>query len=159
ELLAREKEFTRARDALSQARRDLPWERVEKSYVFDGPQGKVTFADLFAGRSQLVVYHFMYGPDWEQGCKSCSFWADNFERAVIHPAQRDVTMIAISRAPLAKLEAMKKRLGWTFPWVSAGEGDFTYDYGVSFRPADAAKGTLAYNYAPSQTTMTDLPGI
>src|SRR5262249_13347304 len=113
-LLAKEKEFTQAREALAEARRALPWERVDKRYVFDGPRGEESFEDLFEGRSQLVVYHFMFGPDAKVGCKSCSFWADNFERNVIHLAHRDVTMVAISRAPLEKLLAFQKRLGWSF---------------------------------------------
>jgi predicted dithiol-disulfide oxidoreductase (DUF899 family) len=156
ELLAKEKEFSRAREALAESRRALPWERVEKTYVFDGPDGQETLAELFAGRSQLVVYHFMFGPDAEAGCKSCSFWADNFERSVLHLAHNDVTMIAISRGPLPKLEAYKKRLGWSFKWVSSGRTDFNFDYGVSFEPND--KDAL-YNYAPRKYGSTELPGI
>jgi predicted dithiol-disulfide oxidoreductase (DUF899 family) len=155
-LLDREKEFTRARDALSDARRALPWERVEKTYVFDGPAGEETLADLFAGRSQLVVYHFMFAPDWDAGCKSCSFWADNFERSVIHLAHRDVTMVAISRAPRSKLDAYKERLGWSFKWVSSGRTDFNFDYQVSFDPKDR---DAVYNYRPKTHGLTDLPGI
>jgi predicted dithiol-disulfide oxidoreductase (DUF899 family) len=160
ELLAREKEFTRLRDALSQARRELPWERVAKDYVFDGPRGKARFADLFAGRSQLAVYHFMFAPDWEAGCKSCSFWADNFERNAVHLAARDVTMAAVSRAPMAKIEAFKKRMGWSFDWYSSGGNDFNYDYHVSFTPEEAAKGEGYYNYGRHRHgAATDLPGI
>src|SRR5262245_1918384 len=158
-LLAKEKEFTRARDRLSQQRRDLPWERVDKPYVFDGPDGKETLPQLFAGRSQLVVYHFMFAPEQETPCKSCSFWADNFERNVVHLANRDVTMIAVSRAPLAKLEAFKRRMGWTFKWVSSGGGDFNEDYQVSFGPEARARGETVYNYRPLKTSMSDLPGI
>ena len=158
-LLAKEKEFTRLRDELSRQRRDLPWERVEKDYVFDGPGGRQSLADLFDGRSQLVVYHFMYGPDWENPCKSCSFWADNFNGIIAHLNQRDVTLVAISRAPLAKLQAFAKRLGWSFKWVSAGDGDFNYDFNVSFRPQDLAAGPITHNYAPRKTTMSDLAGI
>ena len=158
-LLAEEKKFTRLRDKLSRRRRDLPWERVEKNYIFDGPNGKETLADLFADRSQLVVYHFMFAPDWDGGCKSCSFWADNFNGIVTHLNQRDVTFVAISRAPLAKLQPFQQRLGWSFKWLSAGEGDFNYDYMVSFRPEDVAKGGALYNYAPTKTKMSDLPGI
>jgi predicted dithiol-disulfide oxidoreductase (DUF899 family) len=154
-LLAREKELTRARDALSEARRALPWERVEKAYVFDGPDGEVTLAELFAGRSQLVVYHFMFAPEWETGCKSCSFWADNFERNVLHLAHRDATMVAISRAPVARLLAFQKRLGWTFRWVSSGRSDFNFDYRVSFEPGKPA----TYNFAPRTYGPSDLPGI
>jgi predicted dithiol-disulfide oxidoreductase (DUF899 family) len=156
-LLEKEKAFTRERDQLSRERRELPWEKVEKSYVFETSKGRESLADLFAGRSQLVVYHFMFAPDWDGGCKSCSFWADNFNGIVTHLAQRDVTMVAISRAPLAKLEAFKKRLGWTFKWASSGNGDFNYDYHVSFRPDAAEQAT--YNYVNNDGSMSDLPGI
>jgi predicted dithiol-disulfide oxidoreductase (DUF899 family) len=157
-LLAKEKEFTRARDRLSQERRDLPWVRVDKPYVFDGPDGKVTLGSLFAGRSQLIVYHFMFAPDWEEGCKSCSFWADNFERGVVHLAARDVTLVAVSRAPLSKLEAFKRRMGWTFTWVSSAGNDFNFDYHVSFTPQDLAQETT-YNYYTAKRSMAELPGI
>jgi predicted dithiol-disulfide oxidoreductase (DUF899 family) len=156
ELLAREKEFTRARDALSQARRDLPWEQVTKDYAFDGPDGRETLAQLFAGRSQLVVYHFMFAPEQETPCKSCSFWADNLDGIVVHLAQRDVTLLAISRAPFAKLDAFRRRMGWHFKWVSSGGNDFNYDLGVSFAP-DAQD--AVYNYRPKTNSMADLPGI
>src|SRR6202140_1929622 len=126
--MAHEKEYTRARDRLSEERRALPWVKVEKAYVFDGRSGQVTLADLFKGRSQLVVQHFMFAPDWNEGCKSCSFWADRFERMVPHLAARDTTLIGISRAPLQKLDAFKKRMGWTFDWSSSSECDFNYDY-------------------------------
>ncbi|HYM30487.1 MAG TPA: DUF899 domain-containing protein [Candidatus Cybelea sp.] len=160
QLLAKEKEFTKLRDQLSEARRNLPWERVDKHYVFDGPKGKETLADLFDGRSQLVVYHFMFGPDWEVGCKSCSFWADNFERNVVHLKARDVTTIAISRAPIEKLTAFQKRLGWTFKWVSSLNNDFNFDYHVSFTPEELAKGEGYYNYALSKGFQGDeRPGI
>jgi predicted dithiol-disulfide oxidoreductase (DUF899 family) len=159
ELLREEKEFTRLRDRLSQKRRDLPWVRVDKSYVFEGPGGKETLPQLFGGRSQLVVYHFMYGPDSESPCKSCSFWADNFERNVIHLAHRDVTMIAVSRAPLAQLEAFKRRMGWTFKWVSSAANDFNFDYQASFTPDDRAKGEGYYNYAMQKNSMAERPGI
>jgi len=155
-LLAPEKEFTKARDELSRARRELPWERVEKSYSFEGAQGRESLSDLFAGKSQLIVYHFMFAPDWEAGCKSCSFWADNFNEVTPHLKQRDTSFVVVSRAPLAKLEAFKKRLGWHFKWVSSGESDFNYDYGVSMRPGN---GKVVYNYAPIETSMTDLPGF
>jgi predicted dithiol-disulfide oxidoreductase (DUF899 family) len=163
-MLEKEKAFTRARDELSAARRQLPWERVEKSYIFDGPSGPESLSDLFAGRSQLVVYHFMFGPDAERGCKSCSFWADNFNGAVPHLAARDVTLIAVSRAPLAKLDALKKRLGWSFKWVSSGNTDFNFDLGVSFRDADRQAGAAVYNYAPLaqgpfKNAPNDLHGI
>ncbi|MBI4275411.1 MAG: DUF899 domain-containing protein [Rhizobiales bacterium] len=159
QLLAREKEFTRLRDQLSRQRRDLPWERIEKNYVFDGPNGKETLAQLFDGRSQLVVYHYMFDPNWDEPCKSCSFWADNFERSVVHLQQRDVTLIAVSRAPLAKLEAFKRRMGWTFKWVSSGSTDFNFDYHVSFNPDDAARASATYNYVGKTSAMAELPGI
>lgn len=145
-LLAREKEFTRLRDELSQARRELPWERVEKSYVFETPDGPRTLADLFDGRSQLVVYHFMFAPEADQGCPHCSFWADSFNPVIVHLNQRDVTMIAVSRAPVAKLEAFRKRMGWSFTWVSADEGDFNYDFGAAFRPEEVQARSGFYNY-------------
>jgi len=143
-LLAKEKEFTRLRDELSEERRALPWERVEKEYVFDTPHGKRTLAELFEGRSQLVVYHFMFGPDDDAGCKSCSFWADNFNPNVVHMNARDVSFVAISRAPLAKLLPYKERMAWSFTWVSSAENDFNFDYGVSFAPEDQA--SPVYNY-------------
>jgi predicted dithiol-disulfide oxidoreductase (DUF899 family) len=158
-LLLEEKEFTRLRDQLSQRRRDLPWVRVDKQYVFEGPDGKESLAELFGGRSQLVVYHFMFGPDWEAPCKSCSFWADNFERNVVHLAHRDVTLIAVSSAPLQRLEPFKRRMGWTFKWVSSAGGDFNYDYQVSFTADDLAKGEAYYNYAMQKNTVSELPGI
>src|SRR5690242_13711058 len=132
ELLKKEKEFTRLRDELSRKRRELPWEKVEKQYVFDGLQGKETLAELFDGRSQLIVYHFMLGPGWEEGCPSCSYLADHFDGANIHLAQRDVTFVAISRAPLAEIEAFKRRMGWHFPWASSFANDFNFDFHVSF---------------------------
>jgi predicted dithiol-disulfide oxidoreductase (DUF899 family) len=159
ELLAREKAFTKARDELSQARRALPWERVEKNYAFEGPDGRESLADLFAGKSQLIVYHFMFAPEWEAGCKSCSFWADNFNGVAEHLRQRDTQLVAISRAPLEKLAAFKKRMGWDFKWVSSGDTDFNYDYGVSIRQAGPTKAKAVYNYAPLETSMTDLPGF
>jgi predicted dithiol-disulfide oxidoreductase (DUF899 family) len=158
-LLAREKEFQRLRDELSRERRELPWERVEKRYVFDGPGGPESLADLFGGRSQLVVYHFMFAPDWEAGCKSCSFWADNYNGVVAHLNQRDVSLAAISRAPLSKLQAFASRMGWSFKWVSSANTDFNYDYHVSFRPEEVARGTTEYNYVPYDKAMTDLPGF
>jgi predicted dithiol-disulfide oxidoreductase (DUF899 family) len=158
-LLAREKEFTRLRDELSRERRALPWERVAKPYVFQSAAGKETLADLFGGRSQLVVYHFMFGPDWEAGCKSCSFWADNFNGIVTHLAQRDVTLVAVSRAPLEKLQAFARRLGWTFKWVSSFGGDFNYDYHVSVTAEDLASGEVDYNYTRQKMSISELPGI
>lgn len=155
-LLAKEKAFNETRDALSRARRELPWVRIEKPYVFDGPNGAHTLGELFAGRSQLVVYHFMFAPEWDAGCKSCTFWADNFERNVVHLAHRDVTLVAVSRAPIAKLAAYRKRLGWTFDWYSSGQTDFNYDFAASFDPKDE---NATYNYRPKTSGATDLPGI
>ena len=157
ELLKKEKEFTRLRDRLSQQRRDLPWAKVEKEYIFDSPKGKETLADLFEERSQLVVYHFMFAPDWDEGCPHCSFWADNFNGIGVHLNHRDVTMVAISRAPLAKLEAFKKRMGWSFKWVSSGNSDFNYDYHVSFTSEDLKK-EVYYNYDRFKTDMSDREG-
>ena len=156
--LAREKELTRARDRLAAERRDLPWVKLEKNYVFDGPDGKQTLADLFGGRSQLIVNHFMLGPGWKEGCIGCSFGADNVEGALQHLAQRDVAYVAVSRAPLAEIEAYRKRMGWTFKWVSSFASDFNYDFHVSFRPEDTARGKVEYNYDLIETTMDELPG-
>jgi predicted dithiol-disulfide oxidoreductase (DUF899 family) len=158
-LLAQEKAFTRERDALSRARRELPWERVEKAYGFDGPEGEETLADLFAGRSQLIVYHFMLGPGWPEGCQSCSFLADHFNPAVVHLAHRDVTMIAVSRAPLAEIEAFRDRMGWSFTWVSSFENDFNRDYHVSFTEDELAEGEVTYNYAKTAFPVTEAPGL
>ena len=157
--LAHEKEYTRARDRLSEERRALPWVKVDKSYVFDGPNGKQTLGDLFGGRSQLVVQHFMFAPDWNEGCKSCSFWADGFERMVPHLAARDTTMIAVSRAPVAKLEAFKKRMGWSFDWVSSGDNDFNGDYGVTFTKQQIDAGKPMYNFGTTPFYGEELPGI
>ena len=144
--LAKEKELTRLRDELSRERRDLPWERVEKSYVFEGPTGKVTFDDLFAGKSQLVVYHLMFAPEAEAACRGCSFWADNFNGTIPHLEQRNVSFVAVSRAPVAKLQAFANRMGWTFKWVSSGGSEFNFDYHVSFTPEEMAAKKAMYNY-------------
>jgi predicted dithiol-disulfide oxidoreductase (DUF899 family) len=144
--LAKEKDFTRLRDELSRQRRELPWVRVEKRYVFDGSGGKETLADLFGGRSQLIVYHFMFGPGWEQGCPSCSFLSDHIDGVLVHLAHRDVALVAVSRAPLSQIEAFKKRMGWRFKWVSSSGSDFNYDYHVSFTKEEMAKGKVYYNY-------------
>jgi predicted dithiol-disulfide oxidoreductase (DUF899 family) len=159
EFLAKEKEFTRLRDELSRQRRDLPWERVEKDYVFEGPSGTMRFGDLFAGRSQLVIYHLMFDPSWQAACKSCSFWADNFNGVDIHLAHRDVTLAAISRAPLRQIEAFKRRMGWSFPWVSSSGTDFNYDYQASFTPEERATGEIYYNYGMSKPFSSDGPGV
>ena len=159
ELLAREKQFTHERDRLSAARRDLPWVRVTENYVFERARGKATLPELFDGRSQLVVYHFMFGPDWKAGCKSCSFWADNFNGIVEHLKHRDVTLMAISRAPLAKLTAFAERLGWTFEWASSLDNTFNHDFGVSFTPDELAGGKVSYNYETQDARGPELPGI
>jgi predicted dithiol-disulfide oxidoreductase (DUF899 family) len=158
-LLVKEKEFTRLRDELSNARRALPWERVDKVYEFQTVDGIRDLGGLFEGRSQLVVYHFMLGPDWEAGCKSCSFWADNFDGIDIHLAHRDVTLLAISQAPLPRIEAYRRRMGWRFRWVSSFGSDFNFDYQVSFRPEQIATGTVLHNYQQRTTSMTELAGI
>jgi predicted dithiol-disulfide oxidoreductase (DUF899 family) len=157
--LEKEKAFTRARDELSAARRALPWEKVETSYLFDGADGKVSLGDLFRGRSQLIVYHFMFGPDWEAGCKSCSFWADNFERIVIHLNARDTNLVAVSRAPYPRLAAYHKRMGWTFEWVSSFGNSFNHDFAVSFTPEDLAKGAKNYNFGTQKFGIDEAPGI
>jgi predicted dithiol-disulfide oxidoreductase (DUF899 family) len=159
QLLVKEKEFTRLRDALSRERRTLPWVRVDKEYAFEGPNGRETLPALFEGRSQLVVYHFMFDPSWDAGCKSCSFWADNFERNVVHLQHRDVTLVAVSRAPLSQIEAFKKRFGWTFKWVSSNGSDFNFDYHVSFTKDEMAKGTVYYNYTMQEFGSEEAPGI
>ena len=157
-LLAKEKEFTRLRDELSRERRELPWEKVEKQYTFQGPKGKETLSDLFDGRSQLIVYHFMLGPGWKEGCPSCSFLADHFNPSVVHLAQRDVTFLAVSRAPLPEIEAFKKRMGWSFKWVSSSGSDFNFDYHVSFTKEQLAKGDAVYNFEKQNATGEELPG-
>ena len=153
-LLEREKELSRARDEVARERRALPWERVEKTYLFDTAEGKQTLGDLFEGRRQLVVYHFMFAPDAKEGCPHCSFWADSFDALGTHGAhlhQRDTTFVAISRAPLDKLEAFKRRLGWSFKWVSSDDGDFNYDFGVSFRPEERTAKAGVYNYRAGES--------
>jgi predicted dithiol-disulfide oxidoreductase (DUF899 family) len=158
-LLALEKEFTHQRDALSAERRNLPWVKVDKAYVFDGPKGKETLADLFGGRSQLIVYHFMFGPGWEQGCPSCSFLSDHIDGSAVHLAHRDVTLLAISRASLSQIEAFKKRMGWRFKWVSSYGNDFNFDYHVSFTKDEMAKGRVYYNYDMNEFPSDEGPGI
>ena len=159
ELLGKEKEFTRLRDELSRERRALPWERVEKEYVFEGPNGRETLGDLFADRGQLVVYHFMFSPDdaWDEACSSCSFWADTFDRIIIHLNARDVTMVAVSRAPLENIERYRARMGWSFKWLSSDDGDFNYDLGVSFRP-DMQKEPV-YNFGTTVPGRADREGV
>ena len=158
ELLAKEKEFTRLRDELSQQRRDMPWEKVEKNYVFQTVTGPKTLADLFGGRSQLIVYHFMFGPGWEQGCPSCSFIADSFDGSVIHLAQRDTTLLAVSRATLPEIDTFKKRMGWKFDWVSSNGSDFNYDFQVSVGNGEQPGSSVYYNYKLGQFPMEERPG-
>jgi predicted dithiol-disulfide oxidoreductase (DUF899 family) len=159
QLLAEEKEFTRLRDRLSERRRELPWERVEKNYVFDGPDGNETLADLFKERHQLIVQHFMFDPDWEAACKSCSFWADGYDGFTAHLEQRDLAFVAVSLAPLAKLEAFKRRMGWHFKWASSQGNDFNRDYQVSETPEEKAAGHSYYNYREGKSFGGERPGI
>ena len=156
--LAEEKAFSRARDALAQKRRELPWEKVEKKYNFDTPNGKQTLPDLFGSKSQLIIYHFMLGPDWEAGCQSCSLLADHFDGSVIHLAQRDVSFLVVSRAPLTQIEKFKARMGWRFPWVSSFGGDFNHDYQVSASPEEKAFGKALYNYEMTTFPSEERPG-
>ena len=156
--LNKEKELTRLRDELSAERRALPWVKVEKEYVFDTPAGKKTLADLFDGRSQLIVQHFMFGPDWDQGCVGCSFGADHADAACVHLEHHDVTYVAVARAPLAKLEAYRRRMGWRFDLVSSYGSDFNFDYHVSFTKDELAKGKVDYNYEMTDEGFDELPG-
>ena len=163
-----EKEFTRMRDRLSQARRDLPWERIDKDYVFEGPGGRVTLTDLFDGRGQLVIYHAMFNPalatpstTWTEdaACQACSFWVDNFVNVIVHLNQRDVTLIAASRAPYPKIAAYMRRMGWSFNWVSSGDSDFNFDYGVSFTPDELKEDGAFYNYTRQNPGLTEREGL
>ena len=156
--LSDEKELTRLRDRLSAERRSLPWVKVEKQYVFDGPEGTETLADLFDGRSQLIVDHFMFGPEWKEGCKSCSFHADHFDGMIPHLAARDVSIAVVSRAPLDRLQAFKQRMGWRFRWVSSYRNDFNRDYHVSFTEDEMATGAVYYNYEMRQFPSEEAPG-
>jgi predicted dithiol-disulfide oxidoreductase (DUF899 family) len=156
--LTKEKEFTRLRDELSRERRELPWEKVEKQYLFDGPNGKETLAGLFETRSQLIVYHFMFGPGWKEGCQSCSLLADHFDGAAVHLANRDVTLAVVSRATLPEIEAFKKRMAWRFKWVSSFGSDFNHDYQVSFTKDEMAGGKVYYNYKMREFPSEEAPG-
>jgi predicted dithiol-disulfide oxidoreductase (DUF899 family) len=158
-LLRKEKDFTRLRDRMTQQIRELPWVKVEKQYWFEGSQGRESLGDLFGKCSQLLVYHFMLGPEWDQGCKSCSFWADNFQAIPIHLAHRDVSFVSISRAPFAKIEQFRKRLGWSFKWVSSFGSDFNFDFNVSFKPEEIEAGKAIYNYAPTSEVADEMPGV
>jgi predicted dithiol-disulfide oxidoreductase (DUF899 family) len=159
ELLAKEKEFTRLRDELSRQRRELPWEKVEKGYVFEGAHGKLALADLFEGRSQLIIYHFMLGPGWKEGCPSCSYLSDSFDGVTIHLAHRDTSFAVVSRAPLAEIETFKKRMGWRFPWVSSFGSDFNYDYQVSQTADEHAGGEAYYTYTHQKFPSEERPGM
>src|SRR5579871_1037245 len=158
-LLAKEKEFSRLREELNRRRRDLPWEAVDKEYVFDGRDGRQSLVELFEGKSQLIVYHFMFDPDWDAGCPHCSFWADNFNPIIVHLNQRDVTMIAVSRAPYSKLAAYQKRMGWSFKWVSSGGTDFNFVYHVSFTPDEVRSKAGYYNFGITPPPNTEAAGI
>ncbi|HZQ14483.1 MAG TPA: DUF899 domain-containing protein [Pseudolabrys sp.] len=158
-LLAREKEFTKARDELSAARRGLPWVKVDKTYVFDGADGRQSLAELFAGRAQLIVYHFMFAPDWNAGCPHCSHWADNFNAVIVHLNHRDVTMVAVSRAPYEKLAAYRKRMGWSFKWLSSFGNDFNRDFGVAFTPEEVADKKAFYNYVLQDPRAPEREGV
>ncbi len=158
ELLRKEKEFTRLRDQLNAERSKLPWVKVEKNYVFDAPEGKVTFADLFGGRSQLIVKHFMLGPDWEEGCTGCSFGLDNTVGALVHLEHHDVAYAVVSRAPLPRIEAFRQRMGWQVKWVSSSGSDFNFDFHVSFTPEEIANGNAYYNYKFQDVGIDELPG-
>lgn len=159
ELLAKEKQLTRQKDAVSAERRKLPWVKIEKEYVFEGPDGKQTLADLFDGKSQLIVYHFMFGPDWAEGCPSCSFNMDHTDGALIHLAQRDVSFRAISRAPFAKIDVFRKRMGWRFKWLSSFGSDFNYDFHTSFTKEEMARGKVDYNYTLAEFPSEEAPGF
>ena len=158
-LLIKEKEFTVLRDKLNQQRRELPWKAVNKEYLFEGPNGKETLTELFDGRSQLIVYHFMFDPSWDAGCPHCSFWADNFDDIIVHLNQRDVTMIVASRAPYSKLAEYERRMGWDFKWVSSYDSDFNFDFDVSFTPEELDKKEAFYNYDLQDTNSPEREGV
>jgi predicted dithiol-disulfide oxidoreductase (DUF899 family) len=154
--LAKEKEFTRLREELAHDRRELPWVKVEKAYVFEAPEGKVTLGDLFDGKGQLIVQHFMFGPDWNEGCPSCSFWTDNFNGIDVHLAHRDTAFVLVSRGPIDRLEAYRKRMGWNLRWVSSLGNDFNFDFAVSFQPDETA---LKYNFNTIKPHGQENPGL
>ncbi len=157
-LLAKEKEFTKLRDAMTAQIRALPWRRIEKPYMFDAQGGKQNLTDLLGSKTQLAMYHFMLGPDWDEGCKSCSYWADGFQGIPIHLAHRDVSFVVVSRASLAQIERFKTRMGWDFPWVSSFGSDFNYDFGLSFTEKDEQSGQAFYNYAVGPYMADEMPG-
>jgi predicted dithiol-disulfide oxidoreductase (DUF899 family) len=158
-LLAREKQVTRLRDQISQERRELPWVKVTKNYIFEGPNGRESLADLFEGRSQLIVYHFMLGPGWEQGCKSCSYLTDHFDGANFHLPHKDVTFVLTSRAPYTEIAPFHKRMGWRIKWLSSNGNSFNFDYHVSFTPEEMEKGTVHYNYTEQDFPSEEAPGL
>jgi predicted dithiol-disulfide oxidoreductase (DUF899 family) len=158
DLLKQERELTHLRDRLAEQRRALPWVAVEKDYRFEGPDGEVSLADLFAGQSQLIVYHFMFGSDWDEGCPSCSFWADSFDGTGVHLAHRDVSLVCVSRAPYSKLAAYRARMGWSFSWFSSAGSDFNFDFHVSFTPEQQANGA-EYNFVEHEHVIDELHGV
>jgi predicted dithiol-disulfide oxidoreductase (DUF899 family) len=157
--LAKEKEFTHMRDQLNEERRKLPWVKLDKAYTLEGPKGQVTLADLFGGKSQLVVYHFMFGPEWGEGCAHCSFWSDSYEGNAVHLAQRDTAFVAVSRAPYKEIEPFKKRMGWTFNWLSSFGSDFNYDFYASFTEKEVEAGKAFFNFKESNPGVTDREGM
>lgn len=158
-LLAKEKKFSKLRDEMARQRRELPWVKIEKDYVFDGPDGKQKLADLFDGKSHLLVYHFMFGPGWGEGCPHCSFWADHFDSVNFHIGRRDTTFVVISHAPLKEIKPFKKRMGWKFKWLSSFGSDFNFDFNVSFTPEQLKNGTAIYNYAPLKFKIDEREGV
>jgi predicted dithiol-disulfide oxidoreductase (DUF899 family) len=158
-LLLKEKKFSKARDQLAKARRALPWVKVEKEYVFETAQGNRTLADLFEGKSQLIIYHFMFGPGWGEGCEHCSFWADHYDGVNLHLGQRDTTLVVVSRSPLVEIQPFKQRMGWRFNWVSSEKNDFNFDFQVSFTPEQVRSGKLFYNYATMKPEIDEREGV
>ncbi len=158
-LLVEEKKFSKRRDQLNRQRRKLPWVKIEKDYVFAGPDGKVTLADLFRGKSQLLLYHFMFGPGWGEGCPHCSFWADHYDSVNLHLGQRDTAFAVVSRAPWKEIEPFKRRMGWKFKWVSSAGTDFNFDFNVSFTPEELQRGKAVYNYAPLDLDIDEREGV
>ena len=158
-LLLEEKKFTKLRDKLNQKRRDLPWVKVEKDYIFEGPDGEETLSDLFNGKSQLITYHFMFGPGWGEGCEHCSFWADHYDGTLVHLAQRDTMLVVVSRAPYKEIVPFKKRMGWKFKWVSSNKNDFNFDLHVSFAPEELRNGTAVYNFRKLDMDIDEREGV
>ena len=159
QLLEEEKALQRSRDAVAKKRRELPWRKIDQDYRFEGENGTVTLADLFGAKSQLFIHHFMYHPDWDEGCKSCSFWADQYDAVIPHLAARDVALACISRGPLEKLLAYRDRMGWSFPWYSSAGSSFNYDFNVSFTPEQVAAKDGIYNYRQVTWLAEELPGF